>query len=451
MEKKLFGTDGIRGRANQYPITPEVAMKLGKALAFVLQKEQSRRVKVIIGKDTRLSGYMLETAMISGLVSAGAKVYQVGPVPTPAVAHLVRSFAADAGIMITASHNPADDNGIKIFDRHGFKLADAQEAAIEDILLNDESPTIASEEIGKARRIEDARGRYIEFAKSAIGNHSLHGLKVVLDCANGAAYGIAPGIFKELGAEVIATGITPDGRNINHQCGATYPRHISELVKTHRADLGIAFDGDADRVLFCDHYGEVINGDRLIGLCALALKKKGQLRNNRVVLTVMSNLGLIKAMEKEEIEVITTQVGDRYVIEAMRQYDANLGGEQSGHLIFLDYAPTGDGIISSLHILSHLMDSGKLIHELTGFMTEYPQILKNLAVDQKIPFKDLTQLPAMISECEQDLGQEGRVLVRYSGTENKLRLMVEARDGDKAKYWNERLTLCARKELNHGN
>ena len=350
---KLFGTDGIRGKANEYPITPEIALRVGKAIATVFMAEGKKNPRVIIGKDTRLSGYMLESALTSGLVSMGMDVFGIGPLPTPAVAHLTHSMCADCGIMITASHNPSTDNGIKIFDAEGYKLADDVEARIEAEVTAQEKAHYGNgaTQIGKAFRIEDARGRYIEFAKSTIGNQSLRGIKAVLDCANGAAYYIAPIIFKELGVDVIRTATSPDGYNINDKCGATCPQNIVRLVKEHNADIGISLDGDADRVIFCDNRGNIINGDRIIGLCALDYKQRGRLAGNAIAVTCMSNLGLVEAMKRADIRTEITQVGDRYVIERMREQELNLGGEQSGHLIFSDYATTGDGIISALHVL----------------------------------------------------------------------------------------------------
>lgn len=449
MKKKLFGTDGIRGRANSYPITPELALLVGKATAKVLGAGGTHR-RVVLGKDTRISGYMLENALTAGLLSMGMDVLAVGPMPTPAVAHLTRSMGAACGIMITASHNPAADNGIKIFAADGFKLPDDVELEIEKQILSDEisSEHVPGDAIGKAYRIEDARGRYIEFAKSSIRNLSLRGLKIVLDCANGAAYSIAPLIFRELGAEVIEHAVKPDGLNINDNCGALHPENVGRLVLEHHADVGIALDGDADRVIFCDASGNVVDGDRIIGMVALDYQKNNKLAGNAVVVTSMSNLGLHRAMKQAGINVEVTDVGDRYVIERMREGAFNIGGEQSGHLIFMDYATTGDGILSALHVLKLMIRTGKPLAELAAFMTVFPQELRSFPVARKTPLAKLTLLPAAIAECEAALGDSGRTIVRYSGTENKMRILVEAENPDDVARWIERLTETARRELN---
>ncbi len=449
MKKKLFGTDGIRGKANSYPITPELALLVGKATAKVLGSGGTHR-RVVLGKDTRISGYMLETALTAGLVSMGMDVLSVGPMPTPAVAHLTRSMGAACGIMITASHNPASDNGIKIFAADGFKLPDDVELEIEKLILSDEfqSEHVPGDRIGKAYRIEDARGRYIEFAKSSIRNLSLKGLKIVLDCANGAAYSIAPLIFRELGAEVIEYAVKPDGFNINDNCGALYAENLGRHVLEHKADVGIALDGDADRVIFCDASGEVVNGDRIIGMVALDYQKNGKLAGNSVVVTGMSNLGLHRAMKNAGIKVEVTDVGDRYVIERMRDGAFNIGGEQSGHLIFMDYATTGDGILSALHVLKLMIRTGKPLAELAGFMTVFPQEIRSFAVARKTPLAELKELPAAIAACEAELGESGRTIVRYSGTENKMRVLVEAENPADVACWIERLCSAAQKELN---
>ena len=447
--KKLFGTDGIRGKANHYPITAELALLLGKATAHVFEATGLGLRKAILGKDTRLSGYMLENAITSGMLSMGMDVIAVGPMPTPAVAHLTKSMGASCGIMITASHNPAEDNGIKIFGHDGFKLPDEIELEIEKHILSNElnSDSVSHSKIGKAYRIDDARGRYIEFAKSSINNHSLKGLKIVLDCANGAAYSMAPLIFQELGAEVIVTSATPDGHNINDGCGATYSRHAAALVKEYNADLSVSLDGDADRVIFCDAAGNEINGDRLIGMVALDFKQRGRLAGDSVVVTSMSNLGLIKAMEKAEINVIQTDVGDRYVIEEMRKNDFNLGGEQSGHIIFMDYATTGDGIITALHVLKQMTKKNKSLAELADFMDVYPQRLEGIMVQEKIPIEQVPALRDTIKDCEKALDGFGRTVVRYSGTENKIRILVEAEKQKDVDFWTEKLCDTAKKEL----
>lgn len=449
MKKKLFGTDGIRGKANQYPITPEIAMLVGKATAKVLGGGSGHK-RVVLGKDTRISGYMLENAITSGLLSMGMDVLAVGPMPTPAVAHLTRSMGAVCGIMITASHNPACDNGIKIFAEDGFKLPDSVELEIEKEMLEGTlaEEGVPCENIGKAYRIEDARGRYIEYAKGSIQNLSLRGLRIVLDCANGAAYSIAPLIFRELGAEVIETAVRPDGLNINDGCGALYPENIGRLVREHRADAGIALDGDADRVIFCDANGEEVNGDRIIGMLALAYQRERKLASDTIVVTGMSNLGLMRAMKQAGINVEVTDVGDRYVIERMRGGSFNVGGEQSGHIIFMDYATTGDGIISALHVLKLMEQTGKPLAELAGFMNVFPQEIRSFGVARKTPFAELSRLPAEIDACREALGESGRTIVRYSGTENKIRILVEAEQSDDVRVWIERLSAAAREELN---
>ena len=449
MKKKLFGPDGIRGKANQYPITPEIAMLVGKATAKVLGGGSGHK-RVVLGKDTRISGYMLENAITSGLLSMGMDVLAVGPMPTPAVAHLTRSMGAVCGIMITASHNPACDNGIKIFAEDGFKLPDSVELEIEKEMLEGTlaEEGVPCENIGKAYRIEDARGRYIEYAKGSIQNLSLRGLRIVLDCANGAAYSIAPLIFRELGAEVIETAVRPDGLNINDGCGALYPENIGRLVREHRADAGIALDGDADRVIFCDANGEEVNGDRIIGMLALAYQRERKLASDTIVVTGMSNLGLMRAMKQAGINVEVTDVGDRYVIERMRGGSFNVGGEQSGHIIFMDYATTGDGIISALHVLKLMKQTGKPLAELAGFMNVFPLEIRSFGVARKTPFAELSRLPAEIDACREALGESGRTIVRYSGTENKIRILVEAEQSDDVRVWIERLSAAAREELN---
>ncbi len=447
--KLLFGTDGIRGKANAYPITPEIGLQLGKSLARYFRADREGYYKAVIGKDTRLSGYMLESAIESGLVSMGMDVMSVGPLPTPAIARLIKSFNATCGIMITASHNPYEDNGIKLFGPDGFKLPDTEELKIEKIMFGGEinSEHVGTKLLGKAYRIEDARGRYVEFAKSTIKNYSLKGLKVVLDCANGAGYCIAPWIFRELGAEVIKVGTEPDGYNINKNCGAMYPNNISNLIRQHKADAGICLDGDADRVIMLDSNGAVVNGDRILAMCALDYKERDHLAHNTLVTTVMSNLGLKHAMQKAGITVETTQVGDRYVIEKMRDGEFNVGGEQSGHIIFMDYVTTGDGIITALHVLRMMLQKQKPLAELANCMDEFPQKLVNLKVKEKIPFEDIPELNDEIKKCQADLNDNGRVLVRYSGTENLLRIMIEAKSYELADSWLKRLTTIAEKKL----
>ncbi len=446
---QLFGTDGIRGQANTYPIIPEVALSLGKAIAHVFESSGRGTKRALIGKDTRLSGYMLETALTSGLVSMGMDVFLVGPVPTPTVAQLTRSMNADVGIMLTASHNPFDDNGIKIFDRNGFKLNDATELLVEEHILSRElvSDHIRSDHLGKAYRIDDARGRYIQYAKTAVDSVRLHGVKIVIDCANGAAYQIAPWILKELGAEVIKIHAEPDGYNINNDCGAMHPETVAAEVLAHQADIGISLDGDADRVIFADADGRIVDGDRILGMCAMDYKACGLLAQDTLVVTTMSNMGLHEAMQREGIRVLTTDVGDRHVIEAMRTGGYTLGGEQSGHIIFMNHATTGDGIISALQVLNLMHRSQRPLAALAECMCDYPQQLVSLPVRGKPPLESLPRLNDCIRGCAQALGAEGRLIVRYSGTENKLRLLVEARNADCVTHWINRLTTIVTEDL----
>jgi len=446
---KLFGTDGIRGRANEFPITPEVALKTGQAVARVLRSQGKTRNRVVIGKDTRISGYMLETALTAGLVSAGMDVYLPGPLPTPAIAHLTKSMGCAAGIMLTASHNPFEDNGLKIFGPDGFKLSDALEEAIEAYILDAESSTdlVPPASIGKAYRIDDARGRYIEFAKHTAYDIGLHGLKIVVDCGHGAAWWIAPLIFRELGAEVIKTGCDPDGLNINDGCGALHPEHAGELVRQHGADLGVSFDGDADRVIFTDAGGNPVSGDRILALCALSLQQQGRLRGDTIAVTVMSNLGLHEAMHDHGIRVITTPVGDRHVIEALRANGHSFGGENSGHLIFADHATTGDGILSALQVLRMMKQRNAPLAELAACMEEFPQKLVNLPVSAKPPLDTLPALQAMMAEADAAFGGKGRHLIRYSGTEKKIRILVEHKETAAVEEWIGRFSDVVASEL----
>ncbi len=447
---KLFGTDGIRGKANEYPITPEIALRIGKSIASILSAGGRTKPRAIIGKDTRLSGYMLETALTSGLVSMGVDVFEIGPMPTPAVAHLTRSMCADCGIMITASHNPATDNGVKIFNSEGYKISDELESRIENDVVSEGKLFRGknAEQIGKAFRIDDARGRYIEFVKSSIRNLSLQGIKAVLDCANGAAYYVAPLILKELGVDVIRTATSPDGFNINDKCGVSYPQNMIRLVKEHHADIGISLDGDADRVIFCDHRGNLLSGDRILGLCALDYKSRGRLAHDTVALTCMSNMGLVRALEKAGIHTEVTSPGDRYVVERMKQLDLNLGGEHSGHLVFLDYATMGDGIVSALHVLKLMKKNNASLAELTaGIMEEFPRKITSLSIREQIPLENMHGISRVTEDAKKALGDNGRVLIRYSGTENKCRVLVEARDPDEMEKWNSIVCDAVKKEF----
>jgi phosphoglucosamine mutase len=424
---KLFGTDGIRGVANTYPMTPEMALNVGKATAHVFKEKcGKKKPEFVIGKDTRLSGYMIENALASGIVSVGADVLLVGPMPTPAIAHLTKSLNADAGIVLSASHNPAEDNGIKIFSGDGYKLPDDVEDEIEKYVLSEKVRTehVKGGLIGKAHRVDDAKGRYIEFAKASVKSMSLKGLKIVLDCANGAAYNTAPHILSELGAEVIVLNDRPDGLNINLDCGALHPEKMIEVVKKEKTDIGIALDGDADRVIVCDEKGRSVDGDHIIAICAIDMKVKGALRKNSVVVTIMANKGFDIAMEKARIKVVKTKVGDRYVVDEMRKKGYVLGGEQSGHIIFSDYTTTGDGIISALQLLRIMKERGAKLSKLAECMASLPQVLVNVEVKEK---KDINKLKVNknIRSAESKLGKKGRVLVRYSGTQNLCRIMIE--------------------------
>jgi phosphoglucosamine mutase len=428
--RKLFGTDGVRGVANIDPMTPEVALRLGRAIAFHF-RHKSRRGRIVIGKDTRLSGYLFETALAAGICSMGADVMLCGPLPTPGIAFITSSMRADAGVVISASHNPYQDNGIKIFASDGFKLPDAVEAHLESLMdgreLDDQRPPSA--EIGKATKIEDSRGRYVVFLKSVFPRErTLDGLRIVVDCANGAAYKVAPWVFQELGAEVIALSAKPDGTNINDDCGAVHPKKMCASVKKHGANIGIAVDGDADRVIICDENGEEVDGDIIMAICARRLIGRGELNHKTVVATVMSNLGLERALEGMGGKLVRTAVGDRYVVEEMRGSGFNFGGEQSGHLVFLDHMTTGDGVLAALQVLSVMLESGQPLSELRRVMTRYPQVLVNFKVREKKPLEALPAVTQLVGKVESQLGKEGRVLVRYSGTEAKARVMVEGPD-----------------------
>lgn len=448
-ERRLFGTDGIRGPANVYPMTPEVALRLGMAVAAHF----GRRGSVVIGKDTRLSGYMFETAFAAGVCAMGAEVLLVGPLPTPGIAYITRSMRADAGVVISASHNPFADNGIKLFAADGFKLPDEVEAHLEALMapgvLDDQVARGA--EIGRAVRIDDASGRYITQLKYAFpGELKLDGLKVVVDCAHGAAYKVAPAVLRELGADVIALGVTPDGLNINDRCGAMHPERMCAAVREHGADLGVALDGDADRAVFSDRRGQIVDGDEILAICARELHSRGALRGGAVVATIMSNLGLARCLRGVGIELVRTPVGDRYVVEQMRSGGFNLGGEQSGHLVFLDHGTTGDGVIAALQVLAILQRSGRPLDDLAQMMTRYPQLLQAITVAERIPIERLPGLSAAIRGVEDELGADGRVVVRYSGTEAKLRIMLEGPDQHRLEQFAGRIAEAARRELGGG-
>ncbi|MDC0551589.1 phosphoglucosamine mutase [Amylibacter sp.] len=426
MKRKYFGTDGVRGLANAFPMTPDIALKLGAAAGRHFRKDQKQH-RVVIGKDTRRSSYMFENALTAGFTSTGMDVYLLGPVPTPAVGVLTRSMRADVGVMISASHNSYLDNGIKFFGPEGFKLSDKVELEIEK-LLDDEIEYAASQNIGMAKRIDDALGRYMEFAKSAFPRKKLlNGLKVVVDCANGAAYKAAPIVLWELGAEVISIGVNPDGYNINKDCGSTHPQNAAKAVLEHNADVGICLDGDADRLILIDNKGNIADGDQLMGLIASQWSSKGKLSNNTLVATVMSNMGLERYLNTLDIKLLRTNVGDRYVVEAMRKFGYNLGGEQSGHIVMTDYATTGDGLMAALQFLNALVESKCTSSELIKVFEPMPQLLRNVRLNNSESLDNL-KVKESIKAGEDAFGDIGRILIRKSGTEPLLRVMGECED-----------------------
>jgi phosphoglucosamine mutase len=447
---KIFGTDGVRGKANQLPMTPEIALALGRATGALLKRQTDGRARIVIGKDTRLSCYVFENALIAGLCSMGIDTLMVGPLPTPGVAFITRAYRAQAGIVISASHNPYYDNGIKFFDSEGFKLPDSWESKIEDMLFqNNFSHALpADQDIGKNTKVADADGRYIEFVKGTFPRgKTLKNLKVVLDCANGAGYRVAPLVFHELDAKVFSYGVSPNGLNINEKCGSTHPEKAQEAVKMHQADVGIALDGDADRVIMVDENARIIDGDIILAICARDMKQKNLLKNNRVIATVMSNLGSIRAMENCGIEVIRSQVGDRYVIQDMLKYQANLGGEQSGHVIFTDYNTTGDGLVCALQVLRIMIETNLKLSELASFVESYPQTCINVRVENKIELETLPALQQAIKQAEQMVGKAGRVLVRYSGTENICRVMVEGQKMEEVNQAAQQIAQVVQEEI----
>ena len=468
--RNLFGTDGVRGVANQEPMTSEMALKIGRALAKVLHELKispavggamrpfsrkndengKHRYKILIGKDTRLSGYMLETALASGIVSMGADVLLVGPLPTPGVAFLTRSMRADAGVVISASHNPYQDNGIKFFSWDGFKLPDEIEARMEEMIFSGETegsrPTAS--EIGKAFRVSDAVGRYNVFLKNSFPRHlTLEGLKIVIDCGHGAAYRVVPEVLSELGAEVLPIGVQPDGENINRRCGALYPEAAREVLLNEAADFAVSLDGDADRAVFIDETGEILDGDQVMAISALDMQRKGTLKGAGVVATVMSNLGLELAMRQAGLAVVRTQVGDRYVVEKMLADRYNLGGEQSGHILFLDHNTTGDGGITCLQMLALMVEQRKRLSELKTVMQRLPQVLLNVPVRERREFAEMPKVARKISEVERALGDRGRLLVRFSGTESLARVMLEGPEENKIRAMAEAIAEEIRAEI----
>ncbi len=428
--RKLFGTDGIRGVANIYPMTTEIAMQVGRAIAFIV-KNKTKRHRIVIGKDTRQSCYMLENALAAGICSMGVDVLLVGPLPTPGIAFITTSMRADAGVVISASHNPFQDNGIKIFSSDGFKLPDEVEVEIEDLIFSERMNALrpVADQVGKATRIEDAKGRYIVFLKNTFPkNYTLDEFHIVLDCANGATYGVAPHVFTELGAKVTTLSATPDGKNINHECGALHPEKMAAKVKELGADIGLALDGDGDRLIVCDENGEIVGGDHVMAICADELLKQQKLKKKTLVTTVMSNMGLEIAMEKMGGKMVRTAVGDRYVVECMRKKGYSFGGEQSGHLVFLDEITTGDGILAGLQLLAIMKKRDKPLSELAGVMESFPQVLKNVRTSSKIEVATIQNFAETVGKLEQKLGRTGRILVRPSGTEPVIRVMVEGQD-----------------------
>ena len=449
--RKLFGTDGVRGTANVHPMTAEVALALGQAIAHVFANSKRDRTQIIIGKDTRLSGYLFEDALAAGICSMGADVIQVGPMPTPGMAFLTVDMRCDAGVMISASHNPYQDNGIKFFSSDGFKLPDAVEERIEALVASDElaGSRASPDEIGRARRIEDETGRYVVFLKHTFPKElSLDGMRIALDCAHGAAYRVGPTVLQELGAQVVPLGVNPNGRNINDGCGALHPQTVAEAVGEAGAHVGIALDGDADRCVMVDERGQIVDGDVLLALCAADLHSRGGLAGGGVVATVMSNLGLEKALEAMGLALVRTQVGDRYVVEAMREGGYNLGGEQSGHILFLDHNTSGDGLMTALQTLAVMRRTERPLSELIAGFERFPQALVNVAVQKKRPLEELPEMMKALRRVETELDGRGRVLIRYSGTEAKARVMVEGEDDARVQQYAEelaqRLERCLR-------
>jgi len=428
---RLFGTDGIRGKVNKYPITPEVALRVGMAAALILKKEHHGRNMVLIGKDTRLSGYMIESALTSGICSMGMNVTLVGPLPTPGIAFLTRALRIDAGVVISASHNPFYDNGIKFFSHDGFKLPDEIESRIEELVKDDllERRRARGEEVGKAFRLDDATGRYIEYIKSTLKKGvTFEGMKVVIDCANGSAYKTTPWLLRELGADVVSINDSPNGTNINEGCGSLHMEEVIRKVLQTKADIGIAHDGDADRVLICDEKGRIVDGDQIMGMCAAEMHAAGSLRHGTVVATVMSNIGLELFLKKIGITLVRTKVGDRYVVEMMQQKGYNFGGEQSGHIIFLDYNTTGDGPITAVQVLNLMKTRDLPLSKLAARIKLFPQILINVEVEKRQDVRSIPQIEKAVRHAEELLRGKGRVLVRPSGTEPKIRVMLEGED-----------------------
>jgi len=429
----LFGTDGVRGIANSYPMDGTVAFSLGQAVAVVFKGAPGLN-RIVVGKDTRLSGYVIENALVSGICSMGMDAMLVGPLPTPGIAFISHSMRARAGVMVSASHNPVEYNGIKFFDNKGFKLPDSTEQEMEDLIFSGRLDGLRArpDELGKAFRIDDAGGRYIQYLKGTFPQRlTLDGMRVVLDCANGAGYRVAPAVFRELGAHVIETAVSPDGLNINVDSGALHPERMARLVREHGAHVGVALDGDADRVIMCDENGEIVDGDCILAICALHLHAKGSLAKDTVVGTKMSNMGLEVALAQKGISLMRTDVGDRYVMEAMLREGLNLGGETSGHIIFLHHTTSGDGTLAALRVLSVMLQQGRPLSEVRRVFTPFPQVTVNVRVREKRPIEELAGVVKAMGDAESALGTKGRILVRYSGTENIARVMVEGESQEK--------------------
>jgi len=446
---RLFGTDGVRGIANEEPMTPETVVKLGRAFAHLFKAPGARR-SVVIGKDTRLTGYMLETALTAGITSMGVDVLLVGPLPTPGIAFITRSLRADAGVVISASHNPFEDNGIKFFSGDGMKLPDALESEIEQMIASGAIDQVRprAREIGKAYRIGDAGGRYIEFAKNAFPKRlTLRGMRIVLDCAHGATYRVSPTVLQELGAEVVALNVAPDGLNINAGCGSLHPEVIQKAVLEYRADVGFTHDGDGDRVLAADEHGNLVNGDQILALCALDLHAEHRLAGDTVVATVMSNVGLEVALRRAGLRLVRTPVGDRWVLEEMLRGGYTLGGEQSGHIIFGEHSTTGDGIVTALQVLAAMRRAGKPLSELAAGMPRFPQVLENVRVERREDLATLDEVQSRIRQAEAALEGAGRVLVRFSGTEPLVRVMIEGPDETMIRQWAVEIAAAVRKSL----
>lgn len=447
---RLFGTDGMRGLVNEYPMLPDLALRLGLAAGTYFRKKDKKRHKVVIGKDTRLSGYIFETALTAGFCASGLDVFQVGPLPTPAIAFITRNMQADFGVVISASHNPFKDNGIKFFDENGYKLDDSVEDKMTDMVLDPRWKWNypPSHEVGRAKRINDALGRYIVSIKNSFPAHlNLDGLRVVIDCANGAAYKVAPMALEELGAEVVSLGVSPDGTNINSGCGSLHPEVAAGKLRESRADVAIALDGDADRAILVDENGKVLDGDQIMAICALDLLRRKELKGKKLAATVMSNMALEVFMREQGGELVRTPVGDRYVAEVMRRQDISLGGEQSGHMIFSAYGTTGDGLLAGLQVLRIMRESGKKLSELAGLLELYPQVLINVPVKAKKPIEECKAISKAAAEAEKALKGRGRILLRYSGTEALLRVMLEGENEDKVRSLAETLAEAVQAEL----